>query len=239
VPGLAELTYTTLGGVVGAAGSNYFTKHHERRQLRAAVMDRVHAMTAITAGVREIELGWTPVSRTADGRLRLTSELGIKVTLDGGADAEAAQREAFAGLTVAALAAGVPRRVTDFAAGAHERALECQVIRLADRRVGGVLGSAADELTRAAGEYERAAVGLLLHTLWHPWRARLSARARIRDLRRDVGALDQVQRATRARLRQSPHTELLFDRLDPGGRRWEIWGIAPGESGATPSPDEP
>ena len=92
MPGLAELTYTTLGGVVGAAASNYFTKHHERRQLRAAVMDRVHAMTAITAGVRDIELGWTPVSRTADGRLRLTSELGIKAALDGGADAEPAQR---------------------------------------------------------------------------------------------------------------------------------------------------
>ena len=77
--------------------------------------------------------------RTVGGKPSLTSELGVKATLDGGADAEQAQREAFAGLIVAALAAGVPRRVTDFAAGAHERALECNVIALIDHRVGGVL----------------------------------------------------------------------------------------------------
>jgi hypothetical protein len=227
VPGLAELTYTTLGGVVGAAASGYLTKHHERRQLRAAVMDRVHAMAAITAGVRDIELGWAPVSPTADGRVRLTTELGIKATLDNGADAEPAQREAFAGLTVAALAAGIPRRVTDFAAGAHERALECNVIRLIDRRIGGVLGTAVDELTRVADEYQRAAVGLLLHTLWHPWRAKLSTRVRIRDLRTDVEALHQIQQATRARLSRPQHTALLFGHLDPAGRRWETWRITP------------
>jgi len=223
VPGLAELTYTTLGGVVGAAASGYFTKHHERRQLRAAVMERVHAMAAVTAGVRAVELGWAPVSGAGD--VRLTRELGLKVTLENGADAELAQREAFAGLTVAALAAGIPRRVTDFAAGAHERALECNVIALIDQRVGGVLGGA--ELSRRAEEYQRAAVGLLLRTLWHPWRTKPTTRARIRDLRTEVETLHRLQHDARTRL--GWHTDRLFGHLDPDGERWRIWRITPEE----------
>jgi hypothetical protein len=227
VPGLAELAYTTLGGIVGATASGYFTRHHERRQLRAAVMDRVQAMTAITAGVRDVELGWAPMPRTVGGKPSLTSELGIKATLDGGADAEQAQREAFAGLIVAALAAGVPRRVTDFAAGAHERALECNVIALIDHRVGGVLGASAAELVQRADEYQRAAVGLLLHALWRPWQAKLSTRARIHDLRTEVEALHELQHATRTRVSQPEYTERLFGHLDPDGKRWQTWRITP------------
>ncbi|GAA4496203.1 hypothetical protein GCM10023191_037930 [Actinoallomurus oryzae] len=216
MPGLAELTYTTLGGVVGAAASGYLTRHHERRQLRAAVMQRLHAVVEVTAGVRDVELGRPPVSRTADGRRRLTDVLGVRAVLGDGTDAEHAQREAFAGLTVAALAAGVPRRVTDFAAGSCERTLECTVIALADRRVGGVLGDDAEELVRRADEYQRSAVGLLLHRLWHPWRARPVTRRRIRDLRVDVGVLDRHQQAAREVLTRTEHVERLSAGLERG-----------------------
>lgn len=233
MPGLAELSYTTLGGVVGAVASGYLTRHHERRQLRAAVMERLHAVVEVTAGVRDVEPGWAPVSRTADGRRRLTGVLGVRATLGDGADAEHAQREAFAGLTVAALAAGVPRRVTDFAAGSCERTLESHVIALVDRRIGGVLGATADDLVRLADEYQRAAIGLLLHVLWHPWRAKASTRARIRDLRTDVEALHRFQQAAREVLAQADNAERLSVHL---GERRRITKDATSDGGDSAAP---
>ncbi|GAA4628609.1 hypothetical protein GCM10023196_045680 [Actinoallomurus vinaceus] len=237
LPGLAELAYSTVGGVAGAAATSYLTRHHERRQLRAGVMEGLHTIAAVTAGVHDVEIGWAPVHRAVGGRSHLTSGLGLRATLDGGVDAELALREAFAGFGVAALAAGIPRRVMDFAAGSHERAFECEVIRIIDRRVGGVLGDSVDELMRVAEEYRRAATGLLLHTLWHPWRARLNTRARIRALRTDVAALHELQETARARLVEADHVALLFARLDPGERRWETWKISPdGGTAAPPAP---
>ncbi|WP_433174215.1 hypothetical protein [Actinoallomurus sp. CA-150999] len=241
MPGLTELTYSTVGGVVGAAATSYLTRHHERRQLRAGVMEGLHGIAAITAGVRDVEIGWAPVHRAAGGRSHLTIGLGLRATLDGGADGELALRESFAGLGVAALAAGIPRRVMDFAAGSHDRVFECEVIRIIDRRIGGVLGESADELIRAAEEYQRAATGLLLHTLWHPWRARWNTRARIRALRTDVAALDALQETARTRLVETDNIALLFARLDPDGRRWETWKISPdgGTAGRYASSTEP
>jgi hypothetical protein len=234
MPGLAELAYSTVGGIAGAAATSYLTRHHERRQLRAGVMERLHAITAITAGVRDMEIGWAPVRRSAGGRSHLTSGLGLRATLDGGVDAEHALHEAFAGFGVAALAAGIPRRVMDFAAGSHERAFECEVIRIIDRRVGGMLGEAANELMRAAEDYQRAATGLLLHTLWHPWRARLNARARIGELRTDVAALHDLQQTARIRLVEADTVALLFAHLDPDERRWETWKVSPDRETAAP-----
>jgi len=213
VPGLAELAYTTAGGVVGAAASSWFGRQHERRLLRAEVMGRVQAMAVITAGVRDVAIGWAPLRRTAAGRARLTGELGVRAVLDGGADAEQALREAFAELSVAALAAGVPRRIMDFAGGAHERALECAVIALADRRLGGVLPDAAG-LMAAADAYQRGAVGLLIRTLWHPWRTRLTARARLRALRAEVAALEARQERARAVLADPEYADRLHRELD-------------------------
>jgi hypothetical protein len=234
LPGLAELTYSTVGGIVGAAATGYMTRQHERRQLRAGVMQRLQTIAAITAGVRDIEIGWAPVSRAVGGRSHLTSGLGLRATLDDGVDAEDALHEAFAGFEVAALAAGIPRRVMDFAAGSHERVFECEVIRIIDRRAGGVLGESVDVLMRAAEEYQRAATGLLLHTLWRPWRARLHLRARIRVLRTDVAALHDLQEAARTRLIATENITLLFARLDPDQRRWETWKISPNPGTATP-----
>ncbi|WP_252799297.1 hypothetical protein [Actinoallomurus spadix] len=229
-----ELTYSTVGGIVGATATGYLTRQHERRQLRAGVMQRLQTIAAITAGVRDIEIGWAPVRRAAGGRSHLTSGLGLRATLEGGADAEDALHEAFAGYEVAALAAGVPRRVMDFAAGSHERAFECEVIRIIDRRVGGVLGESVDVLMRAAEEYQRAATGLLLHALWRPWRARLRLRARIRVLRTEVAALHDLQEAARTRLVETETITLLFARLDPEQRRWETWKIPPAAGTAAP-----
>jgi hypothetical protein len=234
VPGLAELTYSTAGGVLGAAVTSYLTRQHERRQLRAGVMERLHAIAAITAGVRDIQVGWAPVRQTVGGRLQLTSGLGLRATIDGGADAEDALHEAFAGFTVAALAAGIPRRVMDFAAGSHERVFESRVTGIIDRRLGGVLGESADELMRAAEEYQRAATGLLLHVLWHPWRARPHVRARIRALRTEVTRLHALQKAARTRLVETENVARLFARIDPEERRWESWNVSPEPGPAAP-----
>ncbi|WP_284741471.1 hypothetical protein [Amycolatopsis sp. RTGN1] len=51
MPGLAELAYTTGGGVVGAALTNYFTKIQERRQLRAEVHRQLARVREISGGV--------------------------------------------------------------------------------------------------------------------------------------------------------------------------------------------
>jgi hypothetical protein len=48
MPGLVELAYTTGGGVIGAALTNYFSRNQERRQLRAAVMRELHRVAADT-----------------------------------------------------------------------------------------------------------------------------------------------------------------------------------------------
>ncbi|HKS44314.1 MAG TPA: hypothetical protein VJT49_04205 [Amycolatopsis sp.] len=225
--GLVELAYTTGGGVIGAVLTNYFAKHQERRQLRADAHGWIHKMTAISIRVRGIELGAPPRAPEGTRSLSVTSELGVKAILDDGSDAHRALREAFAGLSTAVLAAGMPRRVMDFAGGAQERVLEAEVILLADRCAGGVLGADVDQLVRATHEYQTAAVRMLLAMLWHPWRTRLRLRGWLRALRADVAVLHELRQSAVDVLTRPRHANALHDHLDPDGRHRQAWRTAP------------
>jgi len=218
VPGLAELAYTTGGGVIGAVVTNYVAKHQERRQLRAEAQGWVQRLTSLGARVRGIEIGAPPRPSTS-----AATRLGLVAVLDDGTDAYRALREAFAGLYTAVLAAGMPRRVTDFAGGAQERALETELILLADGCAGGVLGADADHLARATHEYHTAARRLLVATLWHPWRLRLVLHRRMRTLRTEVAVLHEMQRAALDVLARPRHADVLYERLDPEGRARAVW----------------
>ncbi|WP_234318027.1 hypothetical protein [Streptomyces rimosus] len=195
MPGLMELAYTTVGGVVGAAVTTYISRNHERRQLRSAVMEQLQRVWLVRAGVCDIVPRRTgrPAAYMVGGQLSATGELGLSAVLEDGGDAERTLREAVAGLVVASLSAGIPRRVLDFAGGGEERALQCEVIRLADQRVGGVLGESLEELMTACAEYREATAQLLLQALWHPWQIRWRMTARIRALRTAVEALHHKQ----------------------------------------------
>ncbi|MFI9230838.1 hypothetical protein [Streptomyces rimosus] len=192
-----ELAYTTAGGVVGAAVTAYISRNHERRQLRSAVMEQLQRVWLIRAGVCDIVPRRTGRSAAymVSGQLSATGELGFSAVLEDGSDAERTLREAVAGLVVASLSAGIPRRVLDFAGGGEERALQCEVIRLADQRVGGVLGESLEELMTACAEYREATAQLLLQALWRPWQVRWRMTVRIRALRTEVEALHRKQQA--------------------------------------------
>lgn len=202
VAGLAGLAYTAAGGVVGAAVTTYVSRVHERRRLRADVMQQFHQITAVRDAVSDVVP--RPTGRVGRGigtqRRTASLELGVMAVLEDGADAERALRAAFSGLVVAALSAGVPRRVLDFAGGAEERALQCEAIRLADLRAGGVLGESLDVLVTACEEYRRATAQLLLQALWHPWQARCRMYGRLRGLRRALDALHRRQQEAVAAL---------------------------------------
>ncbi|MFD2473824.1 hypothetical protein [Amycolatopsis silviterrae] len=134
MPGLAELAYTTGGGVIGAALTTYLAKTQERRQLRAEVYRQLEAARAVSGGVHDIRIGLPP--NTAASRKSLADALGIAAVLEDGTDAHRALREALSELLTAVLVAGVPRRVADFAAGAHERVLECAIAATVAQRLG-------------------------------------------------------------------------------------------------------
>jgi hypothetical protein len=225
VPGLVELAYTTGGGVVGAALTNYFTKIQERRQLRAEVYRHLTKVREISGGIRGIKVGAAPHPSGTDRRPSIAVELGIVAVLDDGADAHHALRDALAELLTAVLVAGMPRRVADFAGGAHERLLDSALMMTIDRRVGGVLGAESERLVRATQEYQTAATGLLLAMLWRPWRTRLRLRCRIRALRTEVETLHRQQQELIAVLTQTEHASVLYEQLDPDGRRWDTWGL--------------
>jgi hypothetical protein len=225
VPGLVELAYTTGGGVVGAALTNYVTKIQERRQLRAEVHRHLGKVREISGGIRGIAIGAAPRSSGNDRRPSIAVELGVTARLDDGVDAHPALRDALADLLTAVLVAGMPRRVADFAGGAHERLLESTLMTTIDRRIGGVLGPESDRLVRATQEYQTAATGLLLAMLWHPWRTRLRLRRRIAALRIEAELLHQQQQNAIAVLARTEHTSALYEQLDPDGRHWEAWGL--------------
>lgn len=224
MPGLAELAYTTGGGVIGAVVTTYVAKHQERRQLRAEAQGWVHRLTAVGARVRGIEIGAAPRPSSS-----AATRLGLNAVLDDGTDAYRALREAYAGLSTAVLAAGMSRRVLDFAGGAQERALETEVILLADGCAGGVLGADADHLARATHEYHAAASRLLLTTLWHPWRLKPLLRRRVRTLRAEVAVLHEMQRTALDVLARPRHADVVYERLDPEGRARATW-MEPGRS---------
>lgn len=224
MPGLVELAYTTAGGVIGAALTNYFTKIQERRQLRAEVYRHLTRVREISGGVRGVEIGAAPRPSGGDSRLSIADELGITAILDDGTDAYHALREALTDLLTAVLIAGMPRRLADFAGGAHERMLDSALMTTVDRRIGGVLSAQSDRLIRAAHAYQTAATGLLLAMLWRPWRTRLRLGRRIRALRAEVEALHQQQQAAIVVLTQPEHASMLYERLDPYQRRWDVWG---------------
>jgi hypothetical protein len=212
-----DLAYTTIGGVIGAALTNYFARHQERRQLRAAVMHELHRVAAVRDEVRDIvpSRRKRPAQRFAGKRLLVTDRFNLTVVLDDDSDAENAQREAVSALVVASLSAGIPRRVLDFAGGGEERALQCEVIRLIDLRVGGVLGETLEELMTRCEDYRRSTAQLLLQALWHPWQVRLRMHARVRALRRDVDALRHRQQAAMSILAQPEIADALVERLGP------------------------
>lgn len=155
----------------------------------------------------------------AGTRLRATARLGVTAVLDDGRDAEQAQREAIADLVVAALSAGVPRRVPDFAGGGEEHALQCDVLGLVDLRLGGVLGEPLEDLMTRCEAHRRATARQLLRSLWHPWRTRLLMRARLRGLRRDADALHRGQQAAVSVLSRPEHAGTLAGRLGHPPRR--------------------
>ncbi|WP_234426460.1 hypothetical protein [Streptomyces niger] len=197
MPGLWELAYTTAGGVVGAVVTTYVAGHHERRQLRATVQQQLLRLAGVRDGLADVVRRPGRAGRSArypgGRRPRVSDELGLSVLLADGGDAERAAREAVEGLVVAALSAGVPRRVLDFAGGGEERALQCEVIRIVDHRLGGVLGDPLTELTEMCDGYRQATAQLLLQALWHPWRSRWRRAARIRALRERAAALHRRQ----------------------------------------------
>jgi hypothetical protein len=116
---------------------------------------------------------------------------------------------------MAALSAGIPRRVLDFAGGGEERALQCEVIRLIDLRLDGVLGESLEELMTRCEDYRRSTAQLLLQALWRPWRTRLRMRVRLRALRRDVAALHHSQEAAMSVLARPDVRATLAERLGP------------------------
>jgi hypothetical protein len=209
-----DLAYTTGGGVVGAALTGYLSRNQERRQLRAAVMHELHRVAAVRDGVRDIVPSGRehPAQYSAGKRLLAIQQFNLTVVLDDGSDAENAQREAVSDLVVASLSAGIPRRVLDFAGGGEERALQCEVIRLIDLRLGGVLGESLEELMTQCEDYRRSTAQLLLRALWHPWQTRVRMHTRIRALRQDVDALHRGQQAAMAILAQPENTDALAER---------------------------
>ncbi|MEW2418915.1 hypothetical protein AB0953_35365 [Streptomyces sp. NPDC046866] len=204
-----DLAYTTAGGVVGAAVTNYLSRNQERRQLRAAVMQQLLRVAAVRDGIRDI----VPSRR----------ELGVTAVLEDGSDAERVQREAISDLVVAALSAGIPRRVLDFAGGSEERALQCEVIKLIDLRLEGVLGESLEELMTQCEQYRQATAHILLRVLWHPWQTRLRMRGRLRRLRQDAAALHRRQEAATSVLAR--HVDALTERLE-GRQRTNTTGPA-------------
>jgi hypothetical protein len=81
------------------------------------------------------------------------------------------------------------------------------------------------ELAYTTGGGQEAATGLLLAVLWHPWRTRLRLRRRVRALRTEVAVLDEQQQAAFAVLTRSEHTGVLYEQLDPDGRRRAKWRL--------------
>jgi hypothetical protein len=225
VPGLLDLVYTIGGGVVGAALTNHLTKVQERRQLRAEVYRHLTTVSEISGGVRGVGIGAAPYQPGADSQPSIAAELGVTALLQDGTDAHRALRAALVDLLAAVIVAGTPRRVADFAGGAHERLLDIALMAAIDRRIGGVLGAELDQLERAAQDYRTATTGLLLAVLWHPWRTRLLLRRRIRALRADVASLHRRQRTAIAVLTRAEHARSLYEQLDPDGRRWDAWGL--------------
>jgi hypothetical protein len=205
------LAYTTAGGVVGAAVTNCLSKNQERRQLRAAVMQqllRVAAVPTRCATSCRAGRGVRHGIRPGHGRRPPRASAGSAVLADG-RDAEHAQREAMADLVVAALSAGTPRRVLDFAGGGEERALQCEVVAVIDGRSGGVLGESLGELMTQCEEYRQATAQHLLRALWHPWRTRSGMRVRRRRLRQDAAALHRGQEAAMSLLAQPQYSDAL------------------------------
>lgn len=92
-----------------------------------------------------------------------------------------------------------------------------------DRRLGGVPEANTEHLAQAAQTYRAETTSLLLAVLWHPWRARLRVRGRIRKLRVAVHALHLQQRAAVAVLTRPEQAETLHRRLDPDGTLRETW----------------
>ncbi|MFH8801037.1 hypothetical protein ACH4F6_15790 [Streptomyces sp. NPDC017936] len=219
MPGWTDLAYTTAGGVVGATVTNYLSMNQQRRQLRAAVMQQLLRVAAVRDRVCDIvpsRRGSPPRHSAGAPRMLATARFGVTAVLEDGRDAEHAQREAVSDLVVAALSAGVPRRVLDFAGGGEERALQCEVIKVIDLRLGGVLGESLEELMTQCEEYRQATAQYLLRALWHPWRTRWGTRVRLRALRQDAAALRRGQEAAMSVLAQPEHVEALTGRL--GGR---------------------
>ncbi|SFW87028.1 hypothetical protein [Amycolatopsis australiensis] len=225
MPGLVEVAYTIGGGVVGAALTNYVAKIQDRRQLRAEVYRHLAKVREISGGVRTVEVGVAPRSSPGGRRRSIAMELGVTALLDGGADGYRALREALADLMTAVLVAGMPRRVADFAGGAHERLLDSTLMVTIDRCLGGVLGADADRLVRATQEYQAAATALLLAVLWHPWRARLRLRHRMSALRIEVESLHRLQQNVLVELTREEHVTVLYEHLDPDGQRRKAWGL--------------
>ncbi|GHE45123.1 hypothetical protein GCM10017778_30830 [Streptomyces vinaceus] len=215
MPGWMDLAYSTAGGVVGAAVTNYLSKNQERRQQRAAVMQQLLRVAAVRERVRAIvpSRRESPSWPLAGARLLATARFGVTAVLEDGHDAERAQREAIADLVVAALSAGIPRRILDFAGGSEERALQCEVITMVDLHLGGVLGESLEELMTQCAEYRQATAQHLLRALWHPWQTRLRMHARLRVLRQDAAALHRMQEAAMSVLAQPEHIEALAERL--------------------------
>lgn len=215
MPGWTDLVYTTAGGVVGAAVTNYLSMNQERRQLRAAVMQQLLRVAAVREGVCDVvpSRRGRPSRHSAGARLPATVRFDVTAVLEDGRDAEQAQREAISDLVVAALSAGIPRRVLDFAGGSEERALQCEVIGAIDLRLGGVLGDSLEELLTRCEEYRQATVQHLLRALWHPWRTRLRMRVRLRTLRRDAAALHRAQEAAMSVLARPEHIDALAERI--------------------------
>ncbi|KAF3469574.1 hypothetical protein GL259_12705 [Streptomyces sp. Tu 3180] len=222
-----DLAYTTAGGVVGAAVTNYLSMSQERRQQRAAVMQRLLRLAAVRDRVCDIAPSRAegPSRHRVGAQRRATARLGVTAVLDDGRDAEHAQREAISDLVVAALSAGVPRRVLDFAGGGEEHALQCEVVGLIDLRLGGVLGEPLEELMAQCEDHRQATAQQLLRALWRPWRTRLLMRARLRALRQDADALHRRQQAVLSVLSRPEHTDALAGRLgrppDRDARRFD------------------
>ncbi|WP_185899326.1 hypothetical protein [Streptomyces sp. WAC07061] len=233
MPGWMDLAYTTAGGVVGAAVTHHLSRTQERRELRAAVMQQLLRVTAVRDEVYGIAPSRreVPARQPAGVRAPVAARFGAVAVLEDGRDAERAQREAVAELVAAALSAGVPRRVLDFAGGGAEHALRCEVLRAVDARLGGVLGAPLDELTVACEEYRQATAQLLLGALWQPWRTRPLLRVRLRALRRDAAALHRMQVAVVAVLTGPQHLDALAERLRAGPP-----GQGPPRTGDGPGP---
>lgn len=207
MPSVVELAYTTAGGLIGAAAQNYFAKHQERRQARAAVLECVRQVEDTIENVRALTRQSNP--RGVD----ISSIVGVAANLRDGTESGRALAKAVGALEAASLIAGVPNVAVDLYRRIARVALEARIMWLMADYTDAPTDSGTD-LLNEAGALQLRAAALLSTALWHPWRFRIGIRSRIRPVEMALEALRETYGREHARRRHPGYYGRLFQVLD-------------------------